>query len=529
MMRRVAAAALVWAAPLAAQSYATPDPVIRRIFEEGMGQSQAGRLLQVLSHSIGTRLTASPGHKRGNEWLAASYTSWGIEAKNEQYGTWKSWRRGVTHIDMIAPRVRSLEGTMLAWSAGTGGRDVEGDVVILPDVADSAAFAAWLPQARGKFVLISMLQPTCRPDDNWERFATAESFARMKAERAEATAAWNRRIQKTGLGVGLGTGSLGVRLEAAGAAGVVASRWSNGWGVQKVFDAQTTRVPSVDISCEDYGLLYRLAAQNQGPKLRVKADAEFLGELPVFNTIARIPGSTKPGEYVMLSAHFDSWDGGSGTTDNGTGTIVMMEALRILKKHYPNPKRTILVGHWGGEEQGLNGSRGYASDHPEVVKGLQALFNQDNGTGRIINFSASGLTTASGNLARWMAAIPAELTRGITLNFPGSPSGGGSDNASFICSGAPAFGLGALDWSYSQYTWHTQRDTYDKVVLDDLKNNATLTALLTYLASEDPELLSRDRRVFDRGPAASSGGGFQQATSWPVCRDALRDSKGYVR
>lgn len=529
-LRRALGVALLGASPVLAQSYATPDPVIRRIYDEGMNQSQAGRLLQVLSDSIGPRLTGSPGHKRGNDWLVSAYQAWGIEAKNEAYGTWKSWRRGVTHIDLVAPRVRSLEGTLLAWSGGTGGKDVEGELVILPDLPDSAAFVAWLPQARGKFVLISMPQPTCRPDDNWERYATPESFSRLKAERAEAQVQWNRRLQKTGYGIGLGTGGLGVRLEQAGAAGVVASRWSNGWGVQKVFDAQTTRVPSLDIGCEDYGLMFRLAERNQGPRLRVRADAEFLGEQPVFNTIARIPGTARPDEYVMLSAHFDSWDAGSGTTDNGTGTIVMMEALRILKKLYPSPKRTILVGHWGGEEQGLNGSRAYAADHPEVVKGMQALFNQDNGTGRIVNFSASGLTTASGNLARWMAAIPVEITRGISLNFPGSPSGGGSDNASFICSGAPAFGLGALDWSYGQYTWHTQRDTYDKVVLDDLRNNATLAAMLAYLASEDPELLSRDRRVFDRGAASqNAAGGFPQATSWPACRDALRDSRGYVR
>lgn len=514
-----------------AQSYATPDPVIRKIFDEGMGQSQAGKLLQVLSDSIGPRLTGSPGMKRGNDWLVSTYTSWGVSAKNESYGTWKTWRRGATHVDLIAPRVRSLEGMMLAWSGGTGGKDVEGDVVVLPDVPDSLAFAAWIPTARGKFVLISPLQATCRPDDNWERFATAESFTRLKAMRDSANRAWNARLQRTGYGVGLGTGALGVRLEAGGVAGIVASRWSNGWGVQKVFDAQTTKVPSVDISCEDYGLLYRLAENRQGPKLRVRADAEFMGEQPVFNTIATIPGTAKPNEYVMLSAHFDSWDGGSGTTDNGTGTITMLEALRILKKVYPNPKRTIVVGHWSGEEQGLNGSRAYAADHPEVVRGLQALFNQDNGTGRISNFSGSGFTTASGNLARWMANVPAEIARNITLSFPGAPSGGGSDNASFVCYGAPAFGLGALEWSYGQYTWHTQRDTYDKVVLDDLKNNATLTAMLVYLASEDPDLLSRDRRVFDRGSmtAQSGPGGFPQATAWPACRDAIRDSKGYVR
>lgn len=531
-MRRRALLALftLGTTALGAQSYTTGDPVIRKLYEAGMQQSQVGRLLQVLSDSIGPRLTGSPGHKSGNEWLAKTYMSWGISATNPTYGTWKSWRRGVSHIDLIAPRVRSLEGMTLAWSAGTGGRDVEGDVVILPEVADSAAFVAWLPQARGKFVLISMLQPTCRPDDNWERYATAESFARMRAERTEATTAWNRRLQRTGYGTGLGTGSLGVRLEQAGVAGVVASRWSNGWGVQKVFDAQTGQVPSLDIGCEDYGLLFRLAANNQGPRLRVRAQADFLGELPVANTVATIPGTSKPDEYVMLSAHFDSWDGGSGTTDNGTGTVIMMEAMRLLKQFYPNPKRTILVGHWGGEEQGLNGSRAFAADRPEVVRGLQALFNQDNGTGRVVNFSSGGLTTAAGNVAQWIAGIPSELTRGITLNFPGSPAGGGSDHASFGCSGAPAFGLGALDWSYGTYTWHTQRDTYDKAVLDDLRNNATLVAMLVYLASEDPETVSRDRRVFDRGSAAGGpAGGPPQATAWPACQQPLRDSKGYRR
>ena len=522
--------ATVIALPLRAQTYTTGDPVIRSIWDEGMNRSQSDRLAQVLSDSIGPRLTGSPGMKRGNDWLLATYAAWGVEARNEQYGTWKGWRRGPTHIDLIEPRVRTLEGMMLAWSGGTGNKDVTGDVVVLPDFADSSAFVTWLPQAKGKFVLVSMLQPTCRPDDNWEKFALPESFDRLKQARSNAQAAWQKRLQGTGYGTGLGTGFLGVRLETAGVAGVIASNWSRGWGVQKVFDARTTKVPSLDLSCEDYGLLYRLAENRQGPKVRVRADAEQLGEVPVFNTIARIKGSQKPDEFVMLSAHFDSWDGGSGTTDNGTGTIAMLEALRILKQVYPNPKRSIIVGHWSGEEQGLNGSRGFARDHPEVVKGLQALFNQDNGTGRVVNFSASGFTTASGNLARWIASIPADLTRNITLSFPGAPAGGGSDNASFVCYGAPAFGLGALDWSYGQYTWHTQRDTYDKLVSDDLRNNAVLTAMLVYLASEDPETLSRDRRSFDRGPAATTvPGGFPTPASWPSCTEALRNSSEYKR
>jgi len=514
----------------AAQTYPSADPVIRRIWDEGMNNSQVARLGQVLSDSIGPRLTGSPGIKRGNDWLVSTYSAWGVEAKNEQYGTWKGWRRGTTHVDLIEPRVRTLEGMMLAWSGGTANKDVIGDVIVLPEFADSSAFVAWLPQARGKFVLVSMLQPTCRPDDNWERFALPETLDRMRKARTDAQSAWQRRIQGTGYGTGLGTGFLGLRLEQAGVAGVIASNWSRGWGVQKVFDSRTTKVPSLDLSCEDYGLLYRLADNRQGPRIRVRADAEFLGEVPVFNTIAKVTGSQKPNEYIVLSAHFDTWDGGSGTTDNGTGTVVMMEALRILKQVYPTPKRTIVVGHWGGEEQGLNGSRAWAKDHPEVVQGLQALFNQDNGTGRIANFSASGFTTASGNLARWMASIPTDIARHVNLSFPGAPSGGGSDNASFVCYGAPAFGLGALDWSYSQYTWHTQRDTYDKMVVEEVRNNAVLVAMLTYLASEDPETLSRDRRSFDRGPAASApGGGFPTPTSWPSCTEPLRDSSGYRR
>ncbi len=528
----LALAAATFTAPLPAQTYTTGDAVVRKIWDEGMNASQAGKLLQVLSDSIGPRLTGSPGIKRGNDWLVSTYKSWGIDAKNEQYGTWKGWRRGASHFDLIEPRVRTLEGNLLAWSAGTAGKDVIGDVVILPEFADSNAFAQWIPQAKGKFVLVSMLQPTCRPDDNWEKFATPESFKRMQDERAATQAAWNKRIQATGYATSLGTGFLGARLEQGGVAGVIASYWSRGWGVQKVFDSRTTKVPSIDLSCEDYGLLYRLADNKQGPKVRVRAESEALGEVPVFNTIARIPGTQKPDEYVVLSAHFDSWDGGSGTTDNGTGTITMLEALRILKKVYPNPKRTILVGHWSGEEQGLNGSRGYAADHPEVVKGLQALFNQDNGTGRVINFSASGFTTASGNIARWMANVPTDIARGISLSFPGAPAGGGSDNASFVCYGAPAFGLGALDWSYGVYTWHTQRDTYDKVVLDDLRNNATLTAMLAYLASEDPETVARDRRSFDRGPTATPAAGpFGGAgpTAWPNCTESLRNSSLYKR
>ena len=520
-MTRSSLAALLAAAlcgpHLEAQTFSTPEPVLQRIWRLGMDSSQTYPLAQALMDSIGPRLTGSPGQKAGNDWLVATYERWGIPARNERYGTWKGWRRGVTHVDLIAPRVRSLEATMLAWSPGTQG-DVEGPAIVLPDVSNATAFEAWLPQVKGKFVLISFPQPTCRPDSSYQAFATTETFERMTAEREAAREAWGRRLSNTGAS----DRELPVRLEKAGALGILTSRWSEGWGVTKVFSARTTTVPTLDLSCEDYGLVFRLTERNQSPRLRVRAESEALGEVPVFNTIAEIRGSEHPNEYVMLSAHFDSWDGASGATDNGTGTITMLEAMRILKIAYPRPKRTILVGHWSGEEQGLVGSRSFAADNPKIVQGLQALFNQDNGTGRVSTVSMQGLTGAGAYWGRWLTRIPTEITRNITLVLPGTPGGGGSDYASFICHGAPAFSLSSLSWEYGTYTWHTNRDTFDKVVFDELRNNATLTAMLVYLASEEPQRVPREHRVLPPTPGPTT-------YTWPSCQKPPRSSSESTR
>jgi carboxypeptidase Q len=524
--RIAAAAALILAATGApvvstAQTLPVEDPVLRRIWAMGMDSSHTYRLAQTLLDSIGPRLTGTPALRAGNDWLVATYRGWGIEARNEQYGTWRGWRRGVTHIDLVAPRVRTLEGMMLAWSPGTRG-PVEGPAVVLPRFGSTAEFERWLPSVRGRFVLISMAQPTCRPDENWQLWADSASFANMRSGRNAAIQAWSGRIRMTGTAPDTtllaATRRLPVTLEQAGALGVIVNQWSSGWGVDKIFSARTDRVPTVNLSCEDYGLVFRLAENNQGPRLRLNAESQSLGEVPAHNTMAEIRGTEKPNEYVMLSAHFDSWDGASGATDNGTGTVVMMEAMRILRAAYPNPKRTILAGHWGGEEHGLLGSRAFTEDNPNVVSGLQALFNQDNGTGRVVEISASGLIDAGASYARWISRLPEEITGNFTsISFPGSPRGGGTDHASFVCHGAPGFNLGALSWDYGTYTWHTNRDTFDKIVFDDLKNNAVLVAMLVYLASEDPEFVSRERRVVPPGG------------EWPRCQMSLRSSAGWLR
>jgi carboxypeptidase Q len=485
---------------------------IAAFIKEANENSQLEKMANELFNGIGPRLVGSPKMQQAHDWAVAKYSSWDISARNEKWGEWRGWDRGITHIDMISPWVKSLEGTQLAWSPNTGGKTITAELIIIADVADSIAFQQWLPKVKGKFVMNSMLQPTGRPDYNWEEFGTKESFEKMKKERTKQTDAWKKRISKTGLS----NKDLALALEKAGAAGIVGSYWSAGFGVNKIFDAKTTKIPTVDIALEDYGLLYRLIESGKNPKISIYADSKELGMMSTYNTIAEIKGIEKPGEYVMMSAHFDSWDGATGATDNGTGTLVMMEAMRILKKLYPNPKRTILVGHWGSEEQGLNGSRGFVEDHPEIVKNIQALFNQDNGTGRVVNVSGAGFLHSYDYLSRWLSKVPEAYKKGLETKFPGAPAGGGSDNASFVAAGVPAFGLGSSSWLYGSYTWHTNRDTYDKIVFDDLLNNAILAAALVYMACEDPANASREKIVL---PIDSKTG---EPGKWPEQKSPTR-------
>jgi len=497
------------ALPASAQTFPTADPVIKAIWAQGMGESsRVEPLAQALLDSIGPRLTGSPANRGAQDWLLGRYADWGIQARREDYGTWLGWDRGYSHIDLVEPRKRTLNGMMMAWSPGTDA-PVEGPVVALPELTSPADLAAWLPTVKGKFVAVSRAEPTCRAPESWNALATPESRDRMTKLQQETRDRWQASIRAAG-----GQGPVATGIEQAGALGVLTGNWSAGWGANKIFDAPTRTIPSVHLSCEDYGLVHRLASRNQGPRLRLDARSQFLGEVPMSNILAVLPGKDLPDEYVLLTAHYDSEDGASGATDNGSGTIMMLEAMRILRQAYPNPRRTIMAAHWGAEELGLVGSGAFAEDHPEVLKGLQAAFNQDNGTWRIDFIRMQGFAEAGSSFARWFGKIPDELTRHIELDIPGEPERGGSDHMSFICRGVPGFRLQSNYPDYRQYTWHTDLDTYDKLVLDDLRSNATLAAMLAYLASEDPERVSNARITMPEGQ------------SWPQCGRVPRSSEG---
>ncbi|WP_396632440.1 M20/M25/M40 family metallo-hydrolase [Maribacter sp. R86514] len=490
----------------------TTEDIVNAIEKEGIENSQLEQLAYELMDLNGPRLVGTPEMKTAHDWAINTYKKWGIAAENQQWGTWKGWQRGITHVDLVSPRVASLHATQLAWNPGTSSKGVTASLITLPSFKDSLSFVKWLPNVKGKIVMVSMLQPTGRPDENWEEYATKSSFEKMKTERDSIEKIWRQNINNTGYT----SRNINSAFERAGAVGIAQSRWSEGFGANKIFSANTEKIPAVDISLEDYGMLYRMVEHGADTKIKIVAESKDLGVVPTFNTIATIPGTEFPDEYVILSAHFDSWDGGTGATDNGTGTITMLEAARILKKVYPNPKRTILIGHWGSEEQGLNGSRSFVEDHPEIVAGVQAVFNQDNGTGRVVRLSGQGFLHAYDYLGRWLEAVPETYKNEIETTFPGSPGRGGSDYASFVAAGAPAFSLSSLSWDYWNYTWHTNLDTYDKIVFDDVRNNAILTAILTYMACEDPEKTSREKAVLGINPRSGEKG------KWPTSRTPQR-------
>lgn len=489
-----------------AQTFPTDDPVIRTMWDVGVENSQVEQLAHELLDVIGPRLTGTQGLVDAQEWVMDKYAVWGIDARREEYGTWRGWEQGLLHVDMLEPRRVSLEAELLAWSQGTDG-PVSAQVVLPPTDLEEEALAAWSRNARGKFLLASAPEPMCRAAQELEANARPETVTALNEKRMELRRDWAAR---TAAVRELGS------IEELGLNGVLTSRWSGGWGVNKVFSASNDVVVEVDVSCEDYGLLVRLAESGNTPTLRVNAEAKDLGTVPQFNVIGQITGSELPDEYVLLHAHLDSWHSATGATDNGSGTLTMLEAMRILRAAYPNPRRTILVGHWGAEEQGLIGSGAFREDHPEVVAGLQTSFNQDNGTWRFEKIDGQGYLDAANHLPRWMNPVPTEIASRVLLELPGPQANQGSDHTSFVCAGAPAFRLQSPYDEYRQYTWHTNRDTADKLVFDDLKENATLAAMLAYMASEDPER-------FDRAKANLPGTDFRgNPRTWGDCRAPRR-------
>jgi hypothetical protein len=196
--------------------------------------------------------------------------------RNEQYGTWRDWTRGPSSVTLIAPRLRQLAATQLAWSASTPAAGTVGDVVALPtagQVHDSAGFARWLATVRGKFVLMSPVQPSCRPDSSWRMWASPATYAAILKARDSAHGAWEASLARGGHDRRAVVGAVA----RAGVAGLISNAWSHGWGVDKIMSANSGDAPAFNVSCEDYALLARLVSHNQHPRVQAIAQATVGG------------------------------------------------------------------------------------------------------------------------------------------------------------------------------------------------------------------------------------------------------------
>ena len=222
----LAATVLAWGQGASAQTFRVDDPVIRRMWTEGMEQSQVEGLAQVLTDYIGPRLAGSPNLDAAGDWALSKFREWGVPARKEQYGSWNGWQFGITHVDLVAPRVQTLEAEVLAWSRGTDG-PMEGDVLVIPEFSSEEEANRWLPSVEGKIVLVSPPEPMCRAPHELETNATPETVERLAQQRLELQQGYRQRLAPFG---GRGAPQ---QLADAGAAGIISSSWSGGWGVNR--------------------------------------------------------------------------------------------------------------------------------------------------------------------------------------------------------------------------------------------------------------------------------------------------------
>ncbi len=509
-----AAVALLLAVPVHAQE-GVDAAAIDRIKAEGLERSQVMETASWLTDVFGARLTGSPAIKAAGEWAAKKLTEWGmVNAKLEPWGYFgRGWTNERLSLQVVAPTPFPVIAYAAAWTPGTNG-PVTGDVVRIQ--ADSAPdLEKYRGKLRNAFVVLApprQLSPRFVPDA--ERYTDAELDS-MAASGPPAPRGGGPGRGGRGGGAGRG-GAPGAPsfmqtrtafLADQGVAAILQSGGGNSTmgtvftGATGSRDPKTpTRTPTLILAAEHYNRIARIL--DTGTPVRMEANVKNTfhdQDLNAFNVVAEIPGSDPvlKDELVMLGAHFDSWHAGTGATDNAAGSAVMMEALRILKATGLPLKRTVRIGLWTGEEQGLLGSRAYvrktfgsptdstAPVTPAYGK-FSAYFNMDNGTGKFRGVYLQGNTAVAPIFTEWMKPFN---TMGMkTLNAGNT---GGTDHLAFDGVGLPGWQFIQDEVEYGSRTHHSNMDVYDRLVADDMKHNAVVVAAFVYLAANRDEKLPR--------------------------------------
>jgi carboxypeptidase Q len=477
---------------------------IYRIKDEGLQRSKVMETESYLTDVYGPRLTGSPNIKEAADWAQQTMKSWGLANVHlETFPFGRGWQNQRFVATAVTPRAYPLIGFPRAWTPGTKG-PVVGDAV-LAIIQNDRDFETWRGRLFGKFVLTtSMRQVPARFEPLGRRFTDADlsDLSKQPATAGRGLAATpppgsfanqqefvRRRLQ--------------FFVDENVAALIEPSTTGDGgtFFVQSAFgtprDPKAPPQPAqVMLAVEHYGRILRTLEKRIPVTLQMDIDNRFYDDnLNAFNVLADIPGTDKADEVVMLGAHFDSWHSGTGATDNAAGSAVMMEAMRILKSTNVKLRRTVRIALWGGEEQGLLGSRAYVKDHfadpanmtvkPEHAK-LSAYFNVDNGTGAIRGVYLQGNEAAAPIFQSWM-----EPFRNLGMTTLAIRSVGSTDHVSYDTVGLPGFQFIQDPVEYNTRTHHSNQDVYERIQPDDMMRNAVIVASFAYNAANRDEKLPR--------------------------------------
>jgi carboxypeptidase Q len=501
-----------------------------KIRAEGMDHSRIMRIEHNLTDVYGPRPIGSPNHVAAAKWALATMTSWGMKNAHLEPFTWRGvgWLPGKASGFMTAPVKSNLKFEAVPWSPSTKGT-VSGQVISLspPETPTPEELEAYLAplasKVKGGIVLVGRPadvpvnfneRPKRTPDDQVrERYAPRDPNAptperggrggrRGFAPPPEGHLSAQQVNQR--ISAFLRENMPALRLNGQGAGripGVIVAQ--NGPG--QIYDDTTPQPPAVILRTDDFGRIYRLIADGTPVSVEFNMQNQYFPDGKTsYVTVAEIPGTDKADEVVMLGGHLDSWTSATGATDNAIGCAIMMEAARILMATGAHPHRTIRVALWSGEEEGLLGSFAYVKQHfgsaeaPTKDFGkLDAYWNIDDGTGRVRGASIFGPPSAAAILAQYLTPFQDWGVFGATSST--ARVEGGSDNGAFAVAGLPGIGTQQDPIEYNSTTWHTDLDTYERIVPEDVMHNAVVTAsVMLGLANRDQML---PRFALDSMPA----------------------------
>ncbi len=508
-VRRHLAASLTCLLLLSIPGRGQQDDVNARIREEGFERSRIMETLHHLTDVFGPRLTGSPSLERAGEWALNRMASYGLVNTHTHAWEWghPGWENEVLVAHMVSPAKVPLVCEVVAWTPSTDGTVTASAVHVVPPPSPTQAeldtFLGEIKSQVSKAIVLvgtgtisafGYNPPERLDDEQVKRDYEPTNIAPPRGgRRSEATVADRltaREVEKQVNAVLKAAGTLGIARPAERKDGIVTAFGARSYDPEQ-------ELPTVVMANQDYGRITRLLQSGHEVQLELNIVNRVYPEgRTAYNYIAEIAGTDKSEEVILLGGHLDSWHGATGATDNATGSAVMIEAVRILQALGLRPRRTIRVALWSGEEQGLLGSLAYVKDHfgtfetPEpAYEKLGGYVNVDMGTGKLRGAAVFGSQETAQVLEDILSPFE---DLGVFGARPVSVRAlGGSDHTSFNQAGLPGISMGQDPIRYFSHTWHTNLDTYEQVLEDDVKQAAVVVAALAYHLATREELLPR--------------------------------------